>query len=204
MEKFRRYSHYNLYDLYVNTPAKSPTIKPKNFSDTISNMSSDEKIALVFGGRLNGEDRIMRSRITRKEPKRIAGVLVPAKPEEPDNCCMSGCINCVWEIYNQDVQDWNLKRNKAAEMLSKTGGRWPESFAAPVKKLRSENLPLSIANSSAQEAKSTLSEYQITQGVDEEAWSLVPIGIKVFADVDSKIKARHKKRLENIKQHAPP
>lgn len=24
-------------------------------------------------------------------------------PDEPDNCCMSGCANCVWIVYAQEL-----------------------------------------------------------------------------------------------------
>lgn len=30
----------------------------------------------------------------------VAGVRIPPKPLEPDNCCMSGCVNCTWFVKN--------------------------------------------------------------------------------------------------------
>jgi hypothetical protein len=33
-------------------------------------------------------------------------VLVPPKPDEPDNCCMSGCVNCVWDRYRDEMEEW--------------------------------------------------------------------------------------------------
>ena len=43
----------------------------------------------------------------------IAGVLVPPRPEEPDNCCMSGCVNCVWDAYRDDIEEWAAKSAEA-------------------------------------------------------------------------------------------
>lgn len=174
----RLYSKYAFYDLAKRQGPKRPV--------PVSALSADEKIALVFGGRIKGEDRKLTSRIYRGEPRNIAGIMVPCKPAEPENCCMSGCINCVWELFNEDVQDWNTKRAQAAQRLKEVGGRWPENFDAPVSMLAPENLPL---------LQSRDIEHSPEQ---EDAWSQVPEGIKVFASVEAKIKARQKRLLELI------
>jgi hypothetical protein len=30
-------------------------------------------------------------------------------PEPPDNCCMSGCVHCVWDLYEEELQEYNRK-----------------------------------------------------------------------------------------------
>lgn len=30
----------------------------------------------------------------------------PPAPEQPLNCCMSGCVNCVWEVYADDYKEY--------------------------------------------------------------------------------------------------
>lgn len=37
------------------------------------------------------------------------------RPQEPDNCCMSGCVNCVWDVYREEVEEW-ASRKKEREM----------------------------------------------------------------------------------------
>ncbi|ORZ32106.1 hypothetical protein BCR44DRAFT_1441091 [Catenaria anguillulae PL171] len=32
---------------------------------------------------------------------------VPTQPDPPDNCCMSGCIHCVWNLYVDDYHQLN-------------------------------------------------------------------------------------------------
>lgn len=154
-------------------------------------ISNEEKIAKVFGGRIKGEDRKSTSRVLRGEPRIIGGINVPDKPPEPDNCCMSGCINCVWELFDEDIKDWNEKRNKAAKKLVENGGRWPEDFHAPLNHLNRENFPLSLANKSDSELGLDKDKKK-----DDEAWGNVPISIRVFAEVEKRIK--EKKKLQQL------
>ncbi|GEQ72524.1 hypothetical protein JCM33374_g6211 [Metschnikowia sp. JCM 33374] len=144
--------------------------------------AAEAKIAKVFGGRIKGEDRKSSSRINVGKPRIIAGIKVPDKPTEPDNCCMSGCINCVWEIYNDDVKDWNAQRKKAAAQMVSKGGVWPEDFHPPVELLKPQNLPASLAHKSTH-----------TPADQEEAWDNVPVQIRVFAEMEKKIKSKKKK-----------
>ncbi|EEB07474.1 eukaryotic protein [Schizosaccharomyces japonicus yFS275] len=40
-------------------------------------------------------------------------VHVPPKPEEPLNCCQSGCPICVWDIYADDLREYQDARIRA-------------------------------------------------------------------------------------------
>jgi len=37
---------------------------------------------------------------------RTLGVALSDPPPEPTNCCDSGCIGCVWEVYGGEVAYW--------------------------------------------------------------------------------------------------
>lgn len=73
-----------------------------------------QKARVVFGSRLAGPG-LRRAEIDRKSIL-IAGVLVPPRPSEPDNCCMSGCVNCVWDQYRDEVEEWAAKSSEARMM----------------------------------------------------------------------------------------
>lgn len=192
---------YQFYDLVLETPThpiqpleaslmKSLELKELKKSSGITfegnystdGLSPEERIRKVFGGRIKGETRELSSRLNRGEPRTIAGVLVPDKPPEPDNCCMSGCINCVWELFNEDVKEWNAKRKEAALKLKERGGVWPADFHPPVKYLSEENLPGNVKKVE-------------TQPKEEETWGNVPVTIRVFAEMERKMKLKKKAKV---------
>ncbi|KAF3986869.1 hypothetical protein FT663_04181 [Candidozyma haemuli var. vulneris] len=152
---------------------------------TLEDLSPEERIRKVFGGRIKGEERQSSSRMNVGQPRIIAGVTVPDKPKEPDNCCMSGCINCVWELYNDDVKDWNDRRKLAADKLKEQGGLWPADFYPPVKLLNKENIPEELARDPNAEKKSEV----------DESWGDVPVAIRVFAQTEKRLKAK-KRRIQ--------
>lgn len=79
------------------------------------------RAAVVFGSPLVGpaEKKAERQEERRSKSTLIAGVLVPPKPEEPDHCCMSGCVNCVWDRYGEEVEEWAAAKKEAAAALAK-------------------------------------------------------------------------------------
>lgn len=104
----------------------------------------EERMTTVFGGRLKGEAPNSTSRILSGGSKMIAGVPVPSKPIEPDNCCMSGCVNCVWEIFNDDIREWKRKRKLAAKNIRNTEEIWPANWNPPLALLTLKNVPESL------------------------------------------------------------
>ena len=106
--------------------------------------SPEERMASIFGGRLAGEPPRATSRTAVGAGTMIAGVPVPARPQEPDNCCMSGCVNCVWETYSDDVRYWRAQRRRAAQALRGTAEVWPADRDPPLALLHPRNVPQSL------------------------------------------------------------
>ena len=78
--------------------------------------SKEEKGGVVFYSRLAGYPQ---NRPAPDTAKMYAGVIVPARPEEPLNCCQSGCVHCVWDIYREDIEFYQQKRDEARQALLK-------------------------------------------------------------------------------------
>lgn len=199
---------FSFYDLVLRTPShpREPLevllMTPKELTKlkgrtkttfegnyTLDELSPEDRIARVFGGRIKGEERQSSSRREMGQPRMIAGVNVPDKPKEPDNCCMSGCINCVWELFNDDLKDWNEKRKTAAENMKKNGGVWPADFHPPVKFLNPENIP--------QETKQEAQKRPSKSDADE-AWGNVPVSIRVFAQTEKRLKSKQHQKQKQL------
>ncbi|KAL1195450.1 hypothetical protein V5N11_030724 [Cardamine amara subsp. amara] len=45
------------------------------------------------------------------EDKKEEEVLLPPPPEKPDpgDCCGSGCVRCVWDVYYEQLEEYNNK-----------------------------------------------------------------------------------------------
>lgn len=180
--------------------------------------SEEERMTQVFGGRLKGETPVSSSRMLIGEKKLIAGVEVPQKPIPPDNCCMSGCVDCVWEFYKDDVNNWKIARDKACKKIINTNEKWPINWDPPINLLDIKNLPnnlinkkLKLLNNNNQELmkyifpkrdkplpKNIIQAKMINienkkkrrklNSDEDEGWEGIPIYIRVFAEFEKKKK----------------
>lgn len=133
----------------------------------------------VFGGSSKHAKKSSRRDVSYRDNHRlIAGVSVPQRPIEPDNCCMSGCINCVWELFNEDMEEWKHKRTEAAKALMAKGeGKWPKDWDAPPKILDSKYIHGS-------------------HDENPEEVSGMPVGLRVFMNFENKKKAKSQKKRQ--------
>ncbi|KAL2063058.1 hypothetical protein VTL71DRAFT_6130 [Oculimacula yallundae] len=86
------------------TPSSTPAI-------TTTPADADTGPSILFSSRLSSPLE-RRNEIQRKSTL-VAGVWVPPKPDEPDNCCMSGCVNCVWDRFGEELEEWAVKSKEA-------------------------------------------------------------------------------------------
>ena len=126
----------------------------------------------MFGSRLAGPaEQAERLAMKTTQSTYIAGVLVPPRPEEPDNCCMSGCVNCVWDLYRDELEEWSMKKNEAAQQLAASGGS-PEADGG--------------------RSGLRVPDAKIVKDLwDEEPMQSIPVGIREFMKMEKKLKERH-------------
>ncbi|KAF8933808.1 oxidoreductase-like protein [Dissophora ornata] len=60
------------------------------------------------------------------------GFSVPIKPAPPgaEDCCMSGCAHCIYDIYEEDRQDYKRRLAKVLKEIGNAGLPPPPSVAA--------------------------------------------------------------------------
>ena len=151
-----------------------PTAPPPEELPKTAREETLAKARVVFGSRLAGP--VERRDLIKKLSTNVAGVLVPPKPEEPDNCCMSGCVNCVWDRYRDELEEWAEQSAKARMAKSKlnaqqAGGGMDDDGGG------SQSMEGSV----------------IAAG---DLFGDIPVGIREFMRTEKKLKERHRLQAE--------
>ncbi|GAO46953.1 hypothetical protein SAICODRAFT_18410 [Saitoella complicata NRRL Y-17804] len=100
----------DFYDLLL----EQPRIGPRVFGGSTA---APEFAYIKPSAERDALDAKKRKEAMQRNAKTIQGVSIPNKPEEPDNCCQSGCIHCVWDLYREDLQEWQDARRRAVKAL---------------------------------------------------------------------------------------
>ncbi|KAI2617858.1 oxidoreductase-like protein [Hypoxylon sp. NC1633] len=169
--------------------------------------SAQEKARIIFGSRLAGPaERAERLEALRNRSTLIAGVLVPPRPEEPDNCCMSGCVNCVWERYRDDMEEWAAASTRAENAMvdqQSREGHPPPDIPDAVKEGLEEGLPIPTSAMSVDDdgggsetnwqpdLKMTNRPKIAKDFWDDDLYKNVPVGIREFMKQEKRLKEKH-------------
>jgi Oxidoreductase-like protein, N-terminal len=138
-------------------------------------MSTEEKARIVFGWQEGGpykkSPRYNPASYTSSSTSAQRGMGVPPRPAEPDNCCMSGCVHCVWDDYRDDVEAWAEGVRKANIKARGKGGMSMDDDGGG-------------------------SETNWTEGMggDGELFKGIPVGIREFMRTEKRLKERQERR----------
>lgn len=150
---------------------------------------------MVFGSRLAGpaERRLVKER----ESQIVAGVRVPPRPAEPDNCCMSGCVNCVWDVYRDDMEEWAMMRKKADRAAAAAAKKRKLVRVGVGKEEVSIHTLVSSMDDDGGGSETNwggdgdLVEMDGADDANDALFSEIPVGIREFMKQEKRLKEKH-------------
>lgn len=155
---------------------------------TVEPQSPQDKMSIVFGTRLAGPGRSSRYDPGNTAPestwKTVNGVAIPPRPEEPDNCCMSGCVHCVWDDFRDDMEQWAARLEQA---------KAKDSTPGPAEEMRHRPRTEVHAASTSMDDDGGGSEtnWPIPDPT-EDVFANIPVGIREFMKTEKKLKQKHR------------
>ncbi|CAK3922434.1 Hypothetical predicted protein [Lecanosticta acicola] len=157
------------------------------------------KARVVFGSRLAGPEE--RQKELEKQSQWIAGIMVPPRPEEPDNCCMSGCVNCVWERYREELEEWAAKSTEARRKVieQRTRGTATGMMGASAQDAAHTMISMDDDGGGSETNWSSASETEMLAGESDattDPLQGIPVGIREFMKTEKKLKERHRAKGE--------
>ncbi|KAF7718596.1 Uncharacterized protein PECH_006325 [Penicillium ucsense] len=148
-----------------------------------------ERMAIVFGTRLAGPGRQSRYNPGEAPPqsmwKTINGVPIPPQPEEPENCCMSGCVHCVWDDFRDEMEEWAAIIAKAKAKASPEADA-KDARTAPRAEVNSASLSMDD-DGGGSETNWTV------PNPEDDLFANIPVGIREFMKTEKKLRVKHQK-----------
>ncbi|KAI1430548.1 oxidoreductase-like protein [Xylaria sp. CBS 124048] len=190
-------------NINTTTPLTTSTVPPPQPS--AESATASEKAQIIFGSRLAGPaERADRLQSIRDRSVRIAGVLVPPRPEEPENCCMSGCVNCVWDRYRDEMEEWATASKLAEKALQAERARAAADAMASAS--TAESSPSSASPTSMDDdGGGSETNWQIGDTAktdrpkiakdfwDDDLYNNIPVGIREFMKHEKRLKEKHQR-----------
>ena len=161
--------------------------------------TKEDRARLLFGNMHTTNS----SRYTSTSPsstwRTIHGVPIPPRPTEPDNCCMSGCMHCVWDDYRDDIELWATRVTEAQAKVHTRSNNTSSSSTYATPKLDMPRPEVAAASGSMDEDGggseglwSTPSSEAARDGGD--LFAEIPVGIREFMATEKKIRDRKRAR----------
>ncbi len=182
-------------DLLSSPIPKAPTwTHLPTFVQSGGNKSKEERAKQLFGS-IEGSGY---ERHSYDKPdatwRTINGVPVPPRPGEPDNCCMSGCVHCVWDDYRDDVEAW---AGRVAEAQAKAPWKRAPAGAPKIEMSRPEVDHASGSMDDDGGGSESLWTAPSSSADDvDELFRGIPVGIREFMATEKRIKDRRRAKRE--------
>ncbi|KAJ9667939.1 hypothetical protein H2201_001744 [Coniosporium apollinis] len=173
------------------TPATRTAPTPASRPPTTDKEEVLAKARIVFGTRLAGPGRQAERMAQATE---IAGVLVPPKPEEPDNCCMSGCVNCVWDVYRDEIEEWAAASKLAKQRQREQAAKLRQEGRASGSMVAEPGAPAHVMVSMDDDGGGSEANWGVGGVGAQEAdlFEGIPVGIRQFMETEKALKMKHR------------
>ncbi|KAF8477513.1 hypothetical protein BDZ91DRAFT_709385 [Kalaharituber pfeilii] len=162
-------------------PPEASSNTPQSKSKAFPTTTTGPKQTITFAStRLNWP-------VTRLRKKKLLQAIaegearVPPKPEEPDNCCMSGCVNCVWDVYREELEYYTQQKFLAQQLQQSLSEQQSQSIVT---------LP-----------STSMDDDGMGVAVDESAWldnEDIPVGIRVFMATEKRLREKKRKKANGV------
>ncbi|KAL5458236.1 hypothetical protein PMIN06_003436 [Paraphaeosphaeria minitans] len=173
-------------------PKSSPTTRPAVSPPTpewewLPKTGEEETLARAskFFGSVAGPEE--RRKAIDAASHEVAGVIVPPKPEEPDNCCMSGCVNCVWDMYRDEMEEWAAKSTEARARMQAQR----ESAQGTGSIIAGKDTPTRVATSMDDDGRGSETNW-VAPASQYALFDDIPVGIREFMRTEKKLKERQR------------
>lgn len=127
--------------------------------------------------------------------KTINGVAVPPRPAEPDNCCMSGCVHCVWDDYRDDIEQW-AGRVREAQAKGQKNDETKRNIYMNRPEVEASSGSMDDDGGGSEALWDTPSIPAATDA-GEELFQGIPVGIREFMATEKRIRERRRARRKS-------
>ncbi|GAA6056906.1 hypothetical protein JCM3770_001319 [Rhodotorula araucariae] len=133
--------------------------------------------------------------------RRVLGIELPAKPDPPaaDECCMSGCATCVYDIFLEDLEHFHssvsaarsavLDRLRAGARLD--NGAWPAEVLGPWEDAEKELR--GVRDGASGEERETAAREQAERELRRTRDALDP-SMRAFLEMEARMKAKQREK----------
>ncbi|KAE8225327.1 hypothetical protein CF319_g1908 [Tilletia indica] len=125
------------------------------------------------------------------KPVWIRGIMVPRKPPPPgpEDCCMSGCVHCTYDIYADAIQDYISSLDLARQDLERLEPALSEEDWERARELGIKRVI--VAQQQKMKGKEKAQE-EAQREVDEAVRNVVDPTLRAFLDMERRMKKKIK------------